>query len=205
LIKYIKLLKSLQKSNETTTSTSTTACNYHYSTSAVGDKYKLSYLDSYSIGSHVRDGGFSEIYEGIEKSSDSPVIIKQIPKRKTKNWLMVHQKKYPAEVLLHKMCNCIDGVIQMREFYEQEHDWIIVMSKMKNCLDLFDYLESKQKGRLTEPEACNFFKQLVLINKDLLLHGVVHRDIKSEVKYFFYFLLFCPSLTKIDFCVESFG
>lgn len=139
-----------------------------------------SYLNTYKLGDHIRNGGFSEIYEGTHSKTNERVIIKLIPKHKTKNWLMVHNKKYPAEVLLHKMCNNISGVVRMIEFFEQEHEWIIIMPKLNNCMDLFDYLESKQRGRLTEPEACNFFKQLIQINIDLLNQGVVHRDIKSE-------------------------
>lgn len=138
------------------------------------------YSAHYRLGAHVRNGGFSEIYEGMRLRNNEKVIIKLIPKHKTKNWLMVNNKKYPAEILLHKMCNNISGVVRMLEFYEQDHEWIIIMPKLKNCMDLFDYLESKQKGRLSEREACEFFRQLVQINIDLLNTGVVHRDIKSE-------------------------
>ncbi len=142
------------------------------------------------MGAHIRNGGFSEIYEGETLTQTthnnlllppaSPVIIKLIPKHKTKNWLMVHSKKYPAEILLHKMCNAVKGVVRMLEFYEQEHEWIIIMPKLSNAVDLFDFLESKQRGRLSESEACHFFVQLIRINMDLLQQGVVHRDIKSE-------------------------
>lgn len=138
------------------------------------------YTDFYKLGAHIRNGGFSEIYEGIHGKSNEKVIVKLIPKRKTKNWLMVHNKKYPAEILLHKMSNNIAGVVKMLEFFEQENEWIIIMPKLFNCMDLFDYLESKQRGRLSEQEACHFFTQLVRINIDLLGQGVVHRDIKSE-------------------------
>lgn len=139
------------------------------------------YSDRYKLGSHIRNGGFSEIYEGnVINHAEKHVIIKLIPKRKTKNWLMVHNKKYPAEVLLHKMCNKIDGIVEMLEFFEQDNDWIIIMPKVEHCLDLFDYLESKQRGRLDEAEACHFFIQLVHINIDLINHGIVHRDLKSE-------------------------
>jgi tRNA A-37 threonylcarbamoyl transferase component Bud32 len=139
-----------------------------------------SYLSSYKLGAHIRNGGFSEIYEGATQAKSESVIIKLIPKHKTKNWLMVHNKKYPAEVLLHKMCNSVSGVVRMVEFFEQEHEWIIIMSKLSNCMDLFDYLESKQRGRLSENEACHFFRQLVRINMDLFHQGVCHRDLKSE-------------------------
>jgi serine/threonine protein kinase len=149
------------------------------------------YLNTYKLGPHIRNGGFSEIYEGetlattsnttiATSTTTTPVIIKLIPKHKTKNWLMVHSKKYPAEILLHKMCNGVKGVVRMLEFYEQEHEWIIIMPKLSNSVDLFDFLESKQRGRLSEQEACHFFVQLIRINIDLLHQGVVHRDIKSE-------------------------
>jgi serine/threonine protein kinase len=139
-----------------------------------------SYLHHYKLGEHIRNGGFSEIYEGTSAKSKEKVIVKLIPKHKTKNWLMVHNKKYPAEILLHKMSNNITGVVKMIEFFEEEHEWVIIMPKMINCMDLFDYLESKHRGRLSEAEACHFFLQLIRINMDLLNHGIVHRDLKSE-------------------------
>lgn len=139
-----------------------------------------SYLSYYKLGEHIRNGGFSEIYEGIAAKSREKVIVKLIPKHKTKNWLMVHNKKYPAEILLHKMSSQISGVVKMHEFFEEEHEWVIIMPKLHNCMDLFDYLESKHRGRLSEPEACHFFTQLVRINQELLNHGIVHRDLKSE-------------------------
>lgn len=48
------------------------------------------YTDIYKLGAHIRNGGFSEIYEGYHHlRKDQKVVIKLIPKRKTKNWLMV--------------------------------------------------------------------------------------------------------------------
>lgn len=180
-------------SSSSTSSTSSTSANSNKTPTTFNIENELikytknlklnnrNYTDYYNLGAHIRNGGFSEIYEGTKKSNPNlQVIIKLIPKRKTKNWLMVHNKKYPAEILLHRMCNSIDGVVEMLEFFEQENEWIIIMPKVDNCMDLFDYLESKQRGRLNESEACFFFTQLVKINSDLLAHGVVHRDIKSE-------------------------
>ena len=147
-------------------------------------------LNRYKLGAHIRDGGFSEIYEGetlrqIKHNNlilppASPVIIKRIPKNKASNWLIFHGKKYPAEILLHNMCNSLKGVVRMVDFFEQEHEWVIIMPKLRNAVDLCDFLGSKQRGRLSESEACHFFVQLIRINIDLLQQGVVHRDIKSE-------------------------
>ena len=78
------------------------------------DIIKPNFCDYYQLGDFVRSGGFSDIHQGIRLSDNKPVVLKFIPKEKTKNWLMVSQKKYPAEVLLHKAVHEIQG-----EFFVQ--------------------------------------------------------------------------------------
>ncbi len=73
------------------------------------DVVKSNFCDYYQMGDFVRSGGFSDIHEGIRLSDNKPVVIKFIPKEKTKNWLMISQKKYPAEILLHKAVHEIQG------------------------------------------------------------------------------------------------
>lgn len=73
------------------------------------DVIKTNFCDFYQLGGYVRSGGFSDIHEGIRLSDSKQVVIKFIPKEKTKNWLMVGQKKYPAEILLHKAVHEIQG------------------------------------------------------------------------------------------------
>ena len=75
------------------------------------DVVKSNFCDFYQLGDFVRSGGFSDIHEGIRLSDNKPVIVKFIPKEKTKNWLMISQKKYPAEVLLHKAVHEIQGLL----------------------------------------------------------------------------------------------
>ncbi|CAF0911589.1 unnamed protein product [Brachionus calyciflorus] len=182
----IPLKKNTAKTSENPTQSNTMTSSKNFNIENELIKYTKNllitnnYLGSYKLGDHIRNGGFSEIYEGLKLNSNDKVIVKLIPKQKTKNWLMVHNKKYPAEVLLHKMSANVNGVVKMLEFFEQDTEWIIIMPRINNCVDLFDYLESKNRGRLLEPEACYFFKQLIRINIDLLSHGIVHRDIKSE-------------------------
>ncbi len=74
------------------------------------DTIKSNFCDYYQLGNFVRSGGFSDIHEGIRLSDNKPVVVKFIPKEKTKNWLMVNQKKYPAEILLHKAVHEIQGL-----------------------------------------------------------------------------------------------
>ncbi|UJR30795.1 hypothetical protein I4U23_018314 [Adineta vaga] len=144
------------------------------------DIVKSNFCDYYQLGDFVRSGGFSDIHEGIRLSDNKQVVVKFIPKEKTKNWLMVNQKKYPAEVLLHKAVHEIQGVIHVYDYFENAEHWILVMERLSNCQDLFDYLESSDHGRLNESTAKKFFQQLVQINLAMLRKGVVHRDLKSE-------------------------
>jgi len=78
------------------------------------DTVKSNFCDYYQMGDFVRSGGFSDIHEGIRLSDNKQVVVKFIPKEKTKNWLMVTQKKYPAEVLLHKAVHEIQGLFSKR-------------------------------------------------------------------------------------------
>jgi hypothetical protein len=74
------------------------------------DTVKSNFCDYYQMGDFVRSGGFSDIHQGIRLSDNKPVVVKFIPKEKTKNWLMITQKKYPAEILLHKAVHEIQGL-----------------------------------------------------------------------------------------------
>jgi tRNA A-37 threonylcarbamoyl transferase component Bud32 len=144
------------------------------------DIIKSNFCDYYQLGNFVRSGGFSDIHEGIRLSDNKQVVVKFIPKEKTKNWLMISQKRYPAEILLHKAVHEIQGVIHVYDYFETADHWILVMERLHNCQDLFDYLESRERGRLNEVTARKFFQQLILINLAMLRKGVVHRDLKSE-------------------------
>lgn len=144
------------------------------------DIVKSNFCDYYQLGDFIRSGGFSDIHYGVRLSDNKPVIVKFIPKEKTKNWLMINQKKYPAEILLHKAVHEIQGIIHIYDYFENDDHWILVMERLRNCQDLFDYLEGSDRGRLTESSAKKFFQQLVQINLAMLKKGVIHRDLKSE-------------------------
>ncbi len=60
------------------------------------------------------------------------------------------------------------GVIHVYDYFETADHWILVMERLHNCQDLFDYLESRERGRLNEVTARKFFQQLILINLAML-------------------------------------
>ena len=136
------------------------------------DTIKSNFSDYYQLGNFVRSGGFSDIHEGVRLSDNKPVVVKFIPKEKTKNWLMVSQKKYPAEILLHKAVHEIQGVIHVYDYFENAQNWVLVMERLRHCQDLFDYLESSDRGRLSEATAKKFFQQLVQINLAMLRYNM---------------------------------
>ncbi|KAI0979839.1 hypothetical protein GJ496_006273 [Pomphorhynchus laevis] len=143
-------------------------------------KIKSNYQKFYKLGKFLRSGGFSDIYEGTCLINNCQVILKFIPKQKTKNWLLIQGKDYPSEVLLHKVVSDLPGILNFYDYFEEKDCWVIVIEKLQNCCDLFDYMEKMRFGRLSEPAARQFFLQLTLANIDLTRRGVVHRDIKSE-------------------------
>lgn len=102
------------------------------------DVVKSNFCDYYQLGDFVRSGGFSDIHEGVRLSDNKPVVVKFIPKEKTKNWLMINQKKYPAEVLLHKAVHEIQGrrpcpsTSPARAFPLQASFMFMIISRMRN-------------------------------------------------------------------------
>ena len=56
------------------------------------------------------------------------------------------------------------GVIHVYDYFENDDHWILVLERLRNCQDLFDYLESRDRGRLSEVMAKKFFLQLIQIN-----------------------------------------
>ncbi len=60
------------------------------------------------------------------------------------------------------------GVIHVYDYFENDDHWILVLERLRNCQDLFDYLESRDRGRLNETIAKKFFQQLIQINMAML-------------------------------------
>ena len=60
------------------------------------------------------------------------------------------------------------GVIHVYDYFENAEHWVLVMERLVNSQDLFDYLEASDQGRLNEAVAKKFFQQLVQINLAML-------------------------------------
>ncbi|KAL7668022.1 hypothetical protein ACOME3_008740 [Neoechinorhynchus agilis] len=141
---------------------------------------RTNFAKYYRKGSFIRAGGFSDIFHGRRYSNNEEVILKFIPKYRTRNWLSINGVSYPTELALHKIASTVKGVIGFHDYFQEPMSWVIVIEHLPKCLDLFDYMERVHRGRLCEDTARYFFKQLVRINHRLIRMGIVHRDIKSE-------------------------
>lgn len=82
------------------------------------------------------------------------------------------------EIVLLARCQHIPGVIKMYEYFEASYGFIIVMERLTNSKDLFDYIT--EKGYLSEEVTRDIFLQLINTLSACQSVGVLHRDVKDE-------------------------
>ncbi|XP_028297773.1 serine/threonine-protein kinase par-1-like [Gouania willdenowi] len=132
------------------------------------------------------EGGFSQVYAGECRSTSTPVAIKHIQKEDVQFVKVNCQGNVYKEILevflmeqaAGRLC---DGsfknpaVIGLMDTFELETEVIIVMERLPDTVDMFDYL---LEVRVPEDQAKIIIKQI--INAALLMHknGVFHRDLK---------------------------
>uniref|UniRef100_A0A8C5GVW8 Serine/threonine-protein kinase 1 n=1 Tax=Gouania willdenowi TaxID=441366 RepID=A0A8C5GVW8_GOUWI len=130
--------------------------------------------------------GFSQVYAGECRSTSTPVAIKHIQKEDVQFVKVNCQGNVYKEILevflmeqaAGRLC---DGsfknpaVIGLMDTFELETEVIIVMERLPDTVDMFDYL---LEVRVPEDQAKIIIKQI--INAALLMHknGVFHRDLK---------------------------
>ena len=67
-------------------------------------------------------------------------------------------KNVPLEVALMRTVADVPGVIRLIDFFELPDCFFLVLERMDNCKDLFDYIS--EAGHLTENVARHFFRQV---------------------------------------------
>lgn len=128
-------------------------------------------------------GGFGTVYAGYRIKDRLPVAVKMVSKARLANASkhMVQEagdELIPLEVALMRQLDCVPGVIKLIDFFEMPDYFFLVLERIDNCKDLFDYISDA--GRLSEHVAKTFFAQILDTVQHCHKLGVIHRDIKDE-------------------------
>jgi hypothetical protein len=176
---------SLNENQPTTTTNITTTTNTDSSTNT--NNYStitsLKVHNLYKFQEKIRSGGFGDVYKGVRREDNLPIAIKVIHKDKITSWSKLAGQTVPMEIDLMFRANQCDGCIKIIDYIEKFDRYMIVMERPERCMDLWDFINNK--GPLNQNTARIFFKQISNTVIDLKLNGIVHRDIKDEVRFEF--------------------
>ena len=119
------------------------------------------------------------IYEGFHVKSQTPVIIKQIPRNSVSEFINVKGRKIPSEIYYQfKGSEATETVVKPIDWFEKVSCFVLVMEKFENSMDLFDF--SKMYGAISEELAREIFIQIAEAAESLQSAGIIHRDFKNE-------------------------
>jgi len=131
-------------------------------------------IPGYSISRLLGEGGFCQVRLGIHHVSKRKVAIKMIEKCKLVD--SNDRRRVAREIKVLKRMNQ-ENVIKMFEVIDSPAHIYVIMEYAASG-SLLDYVRNRRK--LSEREACWFFKQIVLGLEFCHSVQVVHRDIKLE-------------------------
>jgi serine/threonine protein kinase len=123
-------------------------------------------------------GGFGTVYAGQRKYDGLPVAIKLVARSNVSQFGTLNGRRVPMEIVLLSKVSHLDSAIHMLEYYEREDAFIIIMERLEDGKDLFDYIS--ERGYLDEQLARNFFRQVCEIVQCCHQLGIYHGDIKDE-------------------------
>ena len=130
----------------------------------------------YTLEGILGKGGFGTVHAGLRKRDGLAVAVKEVSKVRVVN--MDPHTHLPLEVALMQQVNDIPGVIRMIDYFDMSDCFYIVMERVNNCKDLFDFIS--EKGPLQESLAKRLFQQIIDTVIQCHNKGVLHRDIKDE-------------------------
>jgi len=130
----------------------------------------------YSLEGILGKGGFGTVYAGVRRRDLLQVAVKEVSKARAVT--MDVDREVPLEVALMQQVNDVPGVIRMIDYFDMADYFYIVMERVNNCKDLFDFISDK--GPLQEGLAKRLFQQIIDTVLQCHSKGVLHRDIKDE-------------------------
>ena len=130
----------------------------------------------YALGDELGKGGFGVVFAGHRIADSQPVAVKLISK--AMDIVMDGEENVPREVVLMRSVADVPGVIKLIDFFELADCFFLILERIDNCIDLFQYIS--EVGRLSETVAKIFLRQVLTSVEDCHARGVLHRDIKDE-------------------------
>ena len=135
------------------------------------------FKSSYEVSSLVMMSANGKIYLGKDKEYGNDVIIKILPRKSNLTW--VGDRRVPREVKYHFLAAGVDiGSVQILDFYERKKDFILILEKPENSIDLLEFTNTY--GSLDFKMAKSICKQLATSSLAHQSAGVCHRDLKDE-------------------------
>ncbi|XP_037623657.1 serine/threonine-protein kinase pim-1-like [Sebastes umbrosus] len=133
------------------------------------------------------EGGCGSVFAGYRKADHLPVAIKHVPSE-TQFIKHVYKNRNTVSVEVAAMLKLAANTsgsaassapVSLLDWYDLEHELILVLERPVPCVDLATYICSKG-GSLKEEEAKIIMKQLLDAAIELQDKSIFHRDIKVQ-------------------------
>ncbi|XP_077279330.1 serine/threonine-protein kinase PLK1 [Temnothorax americanus] len=127
--------------------------------------------NAYYKGQFLGKGGFARVYLMTDVSNGNQYACKIIPKNRMQR---IHMQKIAREIMIHKELNHVN-VVQMHHYFEDNLNVYMLLEACprKSLMHVLKY-----RGKVTEPEARYYMKQMVTGVAYIHSQKVVHRDLK---------------------------
>ena len=129
---------------------------------------------NFKMGKKLGEGRFSIVKLGTHSLTNQSVAIKILDKTKIAN--IQDKERINREIKIMKKINHFN-ITKLYTIIETKYI-IYLVEEYVQGKELNDYLYTK--GKLTEPEACKFFHQIISGLSYLHYIGIAHRDFKPE-------------------------
>jgi calcium/calmodulin-dependent protein kinase I len=136
---------------------------------------KVKFDDEYEVKRKIRKGSCATVYECVHKSTKETYAVKIIRRAK----LRASEDEFVMnEVsIMQSLSGYGQYIVQLLDFYEEEHYFYLVMDYMGGG-DVFDRVLERTK--YTEEEASKLTKVLLKATRCMHNAGVAHRDLKPQ-------------------------
>ncbi|XP_025161447.1 serine/threonine-protein kinase PLK1 isoform X2 [Harpegnathos saltator] len=127
--------------------------------------------NAYHKGHFLGKGGFARVYLMTDVNNGNQYACKIIPKNRMQK---IHMQKIAREIMIHKELNHVN-VVQMHHYFEDNLNVYMLLEACprKSLMHVLKY-----RGKVTEPEARYYMKQMVTGVAYIHSQKVVHRDLK---------------------------